>query len=194
MLQSIEDWREWLDSSPSSLEDIYGSKCLQGRIRLIKKCLDVFETNFNDCSNISVFRAPSRINLRGMHIDKHGGNCNGIAINRETVVVGRKEKNSKIVQIHNPPRKSFCFDISKISETSVPTKGWEKYIIACFKVLYELFEHEIENWNGYSAAVVSDIPQGSGLSSSHSFIIAILCFTLKMNSKESILCKLYNLL
>jgi galactokinase len=36
---------------------------------------------------IGTVRCPARVNLRGMHIDSHGGGCNALAIPLETLLL-----------------------------------------------------------------------------------------------------------
>eukprot|EP00762_Andalucia_godoyi_P001161 ANDGO_01997.mRNA.1 Uncharacterized protein MJ1055 len=51
---------------------------------------------------VAVVRCPGRVNLRGMHIDSHGGACNAIATDRETVLVFTVASSAKLDAVHVP--------------------------------------------------------------------------------------------
>jgi len=98
-----EEWLSWLSSgsaSDSIATCIFGQSvanglspeiiaAIQKRKELYEAGLQGFVREFPERSRDRVFivRSPARLNMRGMHIDNHGGTCNGFAIDRETILV-----------------------------------------------------------------------------------------------------------
>ena len=58
---------------------------LQERAALARQTLQTFAERFGDCP-VRLFRAPGRINLRGMHVDTHGGYLNLMTHQREVLL------------------------------------------------------------------------------------------------------------
>ena len=174
-------WKSYLRSSNNELIQIYGENSTEDRRLFILNGLQQFVKNFGDNDSITVFRAPARINFRGMHVDRHGGATNGIAINREIVLIGII--NPEKVIIENSPRGRFECDINEIStKLKEVNAGWEKYLLSGLETARIILEaNKLTLSNGFNAEILSDIPQGAGLSSSHAFLVAIICFTLTHN-------------
>lgn len=161
------------------LTQIYGKDHAQREL-IINKSINEFKEMFSLEPSI-IFRSPARINLRGMHIDKHGGACNGVAIDRETFIFA-SPNSSSILYIKNPPHKEIKIDMNQSINTLDISKynGWEKYAIASILAVKSEFSSNSFNV-GFSAYITCDIPQGSGLSSSHAFIIALSCVIMEIN-------------
>lgn len=71
---------------PAALEAVYGpSSAIQAERRaLLIEVLEAFLKRFGN-KPLRLFRCPGRINLRGMHVDTHGGYLNLMTHQREVV-------------------------------------------------------------------------------------------------------------
>ena len=91
---------EWLSRLTESrhdvfLQNIYGSdqQVLAERKKLLHQAILAFLVRFGDLP-VRIFRAPGRLNLRGMHVDTHGGWMNLMTHQREVVMVAASSASS----------------------------------------------------------------------------------------------------
>ncbi len=70
------------------MNEIYGAEpaLIEERSRLLERILSMFLERYGDDA-VRVFRCPGRINLRGMHVDTHGGYLNLMTHQREVLIV-----------------------------------------------------------------------------------------------------------
>ena len=70
------------------LHDVYGDDAdvVRARIELTRRVLEAFAARHGPERPVRLFRAPARINLRGMHVDTHGGYLNLMTHQREVVI------------------------------------------------------------------------------------------------------------
>ncbi len=193
---SAAQWIARLDAPDaavrSALAAVYGplTRVLEERKALLKRVLLHFAGNYGDAS-VRVFRAPGRINLRGMHVDTHGGYLNLMTHDRETVIVAAPNS-----------QREFCFSnlerrhatvVLKVEEwTRRPAFGrewndfiddpgtraalrpaggeWRNYLLGGILSIQHRFRER--PLGGLYAAVGSDIPIGAGLSSSAALSVA----------------------
>lgn len=198
-------WMRRLETPDSEthrvLAQTYGDAplALDQRTSLLLRTLRGFVARFGD-SPVRVFRCPARINLRGMHIDTHGGFLNLMTHQRETVVVAAPTPEGACVFANIEPG----FDevqFSLLSEMRAGTwelpwrayithpetqaavaarKGsWENYLRGA--VLRAQYEAGSEPLCGLRAAIGSDIPRGASLSSSHALAASVLLAMLGIN-------------
>ncbi|HOV33517.1 MAG TPA: galactokinase family protein [Candidatus Hydrogenedens sp.] len=170
------------------LDDIYG-KAGETRPKLIIQVLQKFIEVFGD-KPVFITRCPGRINLRGMHVDTHGGFLNLMTIEQEVVLVGhiREDDNFFIHNLepeHKPLNTSFnslqnkfplesswsniCHHAHNCSDISV---HWHKYITGVLLRTTHQTHKPISL--GLEAVVGGDIPEGSALSSSHALCLSLL--------------------
>ncbi len=170
------------------LDDIYG-KAGDTRLKLIIQILQKFIEVFGDKS-VFITRCPGRINLRGMHVDTHGGFLNLMTIEQEIVLVGHiREDDSFLIHnlelVHKPFQTSFntlqnkfplestwnniCHHAHNHSDISV---HWHKYITGVLLRTAHQIHKPISS--GLEAVVGGDIPEGSALSSSHALCLSLL--------------------
>jgi galactokinase len=112
-------------------------------------------------SDISRMRiaAPGRINLIGEHTDYNEGFVLPAAISRQMVFeFGKNGSESRCHISSHTVQKTMQADLNQLR----PSGGWENYILG---VLAELSKHT-DKLRGFDATFSSDIPTGSGLSSS----------------------------
>ena len=105
------------------------------------------------------YRAPGRVNLIGEHVDYAGGLVLPAALECGVTLVG-EPTNGTVVRIE-----SEQFGLPAIIDPSrpdAPHEGWARYAAA---VIAELVAKGIPV-RGFSGSLSSDLPAGSGLSSS----------------------------
>jgi galactokinase len=110
-------------------------------------------------------RAPGRANLMGEHTDYNDGFVLPVALGMTVTVAGRPT-NGKIRLRSIGAREAAVVDPS---DGSGPTTGWGRYVTAVVRVLLEdgLPIRSIEG------VIASDLPSGSGLSSSAALEVAV---------------------
>ena len=83
--------------------DGVGGNSVEQRLCLIRKALREFSEVYGD-RPVRVFRAPGRINLRGMHVDTHGGYLNLMTHQREIVVVAGASETAESTFVNANPQ------------------------------------------------------------------------------------------
>ncbi|KAL6064711.1 hypothetical protein QOT17_010757 [Balamuthia mandrillaris] len=167
-------------------EDRLRAALLQERVERYSNTLEAFVEAFPYLkgSPVMIVRCPARVNLRGMHIDSHGGSCNALAVSKETMVIvcptaasgdaaARHVFTFKNTDPFFPP---LHLDLS--TPSTEPEAGWGKYVEG---TLLALKERTGVTPNGFTALVSSDIPKGAGISSSHSLVLSIAHSCLLVN-------------
>jgi len=119
--------------------------------------------------------APGRVELLGNHTDYNGGLVVSAAIDRTTVVVGRRalgrEANVHSVQFGETDR----YSLDSISQSA--PGAWSRYVRG---VCWALSQWSGPLSSGFEAAVAGDIPLGAGLSSSASLQAAMAWFLIQL--------------
>ncbi|HRU39290.1 MAG TPA: galactokinase, partial [Candidatus Goldiibacteriota bacterium] len=139
-------------------------------------------------NKIRLFSAPARINIIGEHTDYNGGLVMPAAIGLKTYIAVRKRKDSKILIANMDRPEHPVFDVKKKAVFDKKTM-WPNYLAG---VLEEVKKSGRRIRNGFEAYFFSDIPEGTGLSSSAAFELAFVAamnglFNLKINPKEAAL-------
>jgi galactokinase len=111
--------------------------------------------------------APGRVNLIGEHVDYCGGMVLPMAIERRTVVVAAAHDQPVFCAVS-----AACLDEAvTVAWGDVPTlQGWSAYVAGVAMILRR--ERLLRDIEGVSLAVASDVPVGSGLSSSAALEVA----------------------
>jgi galactokinase len=107
--------------------------------------------------------APGRVELLGNHTDYNGGLVVSAAIDRTTVVVGRRATGheARVYSLHFGQTDAFLVD----SPTRGAPGAWARYVRG---VCWAISGWSSPLSSGFEAAIVGDIPLGAGLSSSAS--------------------------
>jgi len=112
-----------------------------------------------------VCSAPGRVNLIGEHTDYNGGQVLPIAIGRRTFVALRARSDARATRIvSSGESKSAEIDVRNIS----PSGNWWDYMSGICAAI----ETEGARLPQFDAIVASDVPTGSGLSSSAALELA----------------------
>jgi galactokinase len=125
---------------------------------------------FGEPPNV-IARAPARVELLGNHTDHNGGLVLAAAIDRYTVVVGRRVENRQgAVRSAN----LGGVDAFPIDNLAPGEKGaWGQYVRG---VTWALSESDGPLGSGFDAALAGDVPLGAGLSSSASLQASFAMF------------------
>lgn len=131
--------------------------------------LSTFDHYFRGTPDL-VARAPGRVNLIGEHTDYNDGFVLPMAINRNVWLAARPRPDRKVVVNSLQFDESITFSLDRLSKGK---NTWEDYIQAIAWVLQE----EGFTLQGWEGVITSDVPVGSGLSSSAALELAVArCF------------------
>ena len=142
-----------------------------------------FVKRFNDNPEY-IFSAPSRINLIGEHIDYNGGKVFPCAISLYTKALVSKRKDVNIRLYSENTKTEVLADFNTLKYDK--TLGWANYPLGIF---YILKQKGYELKFGLNIFYSSNIPLGSGLSSSASILdlTAYICnnvYNLELDNLE----------
>lgn len=193
-------WLSCLEEHPDgwpALRTVYSGQTgmVREKIGLIRRMLDHFLRGFGDLP-VRLYRAPGRINLRGMHIDTHGGWLNLQAHHGETLAAAAvtDEPERHYANLW-PGDSAFTFSLRPAANL-LATAGrrhsihepdaladpalrglaaglpdWGRYVAGA--ALAARF-HGVASPDGLRMVVASDLIRGASLSSSASLCVAVL--------------------
>ena len=120
-----------------------------------------------------VAKAPARVELLGNHTDHNGGLVLAAAIDRYTVVVGRRvgDRQGAVRSANLGGVDAFPIDGLTPGEKG----AWGQYVRG---VTWAMGESDGPLASGFDAALAGDVPQGAGLSSSASLQASFAMFLL----------------
>lgn len=195
-LRTAGEWRAALSSPHTALAlgfpEIYGSDetLWFQRLRGLARAAERYVEQFGD-GPVRVFRAPGRINLRGMHVDTHGGYLNLMTHQREVLVVsgpGRGGetrvantnsdfpsltigRNTLPDPVGSPTWADYLDRMDVQAHVAAHAGSWRNYIEGAW--LRAGFG-EAAGLPGLNIVVDSDLPRGAALSSSAALCLALL--------------------
>ena len=155
-------------TTQQSLQTVYGDAA-DSRLPAWRGALRAFLDRFGD-KEVRLFRAPGRINLRGMHVDTHGGYLNLMSHQREVLLVAAPIRAAAFT-IANADARHEEVACCPGLEKACPSKGWGKYILGCLNVAEA---HLRQFTTGFNGVVAGDLPSEAGLSSSAALCAAVL--------------------
>lgn len=172
---------------------------LEDRLPLLRQVVAGFIERFGD-RPLRLFRSPGRINLRGMHVDTHGGWLNLMTHQRETVVAASVRADA-VVDVANidplyPPaainlaeertRDAFAMPWRSYighPETAARVRSdaghWGNYVRGA--VLRAQHNSSAGLLRGFDGVLGSDLPRGAALSSSHALCTVLMHTALGLN-------------
>lgn len=104
--------------------------------------------------------SPGRINFIGEHTDYNNGYVLPTAINKKIIVSFRKsQSNSRCTILSKTYSKMFTFSLSDVR---IRDEEWENYIVGVVSEIQKL----TNNLEAFDCVIESDLPLGSGVSSS----------------------------
>ncbi|MCA1900771.1 MAG: hypothetical protein LDL53_00925 [Candidatus Hydrogenedens sp.] len=170
------------------LSEAYGVSG-QSRIPLILNLMYRFIEIFGDQA-VFIVRCPGRINLRGMHVDTHGGFLNLMTIEQEILLIGQI-RDDDVFNLHNLETKHKPFQAKfrellekypinspwmeicqQAQNNTDATMHWHQFIRGI--LLRTAKQISTPLTTGINAVIGGDIPEGSALSSSHALCLTLL--------------------
>ena len=119
------------------------------------KNIDLIHSDFD-----LIVNSPGRINIIGEHTDYNNGFVLPTAIDKKIRCLFRKNGSNDRCTVHSKNfDTSFSFDLSKVEKSE---QQWENYILG---VVYEI-QQLTDKLKGFDCVLESNIPIGSGISSS----------------------------
>lgn len=120
-----------------------------------------------------LYKAPSRINLIGEHIDYNGGNVLPAAISKYIYAVV-SVRDDDLISVASTEMEGEVHEC-KLNEISYTKENdWANYVFGMFKIL---MDRGYKITNGLNILISSQIPVGSGLSSSAA-LLDLICYIL----------------
>lgn len=198
---SALDWLAALEApSPAwqnALNARYGAEGMPATSRgLLHEALRGFLDRHGNTA-ARVFRAPGRVNLRGMHVDTHGGFLNLMSHQREVFVVFSPGRPGEYTLSNmDPAHPDAVFDTSaaghahldgpwedfcarNLLTASVPE--WARYLMGAALRAERAFRAPLF---GLKAHVAGNVPPGAALSSSAALCVAAYGAICAMNGRE----------
>jgi galactokinase len=125
-----------------------------------------------------LFRAPGRVNLIGEHTDYNDGFVMPFAIDRATIVAGTKRDDQLIKIVALDMDESASIDLD--AEPQKQRDSWTDYVEGMARCVEEKFGRI----SGANLLITSDVPIGSGLSSSAAIEVSVGLALLSLSDIE----------
>src|SRR5690606_15892047 len=116
--------------------------------------------NFDNFAQELIVESPGRINLIGEHIDYNGGHVLPAAIDKKIRFYFKKNNTRQCNIWSKNFENGFSFSIDDVAISEVE---WENYILGVIYYIHEIYPNSVQ---GFDCIVESELPIGSGLSSS----------------------------
>ncbi|MEA5048052.1 MAG: galactokinase family protein [Eubacteriales bacterium] len=161
--------RSMLDSGAfdESLQRLYGDSAQAQKVKY-GALIDAFTDAFGYGDSMNLFSAPGRSEIGGNHTDHQLGRVLAAAVTMDTraVVVPRSDL---VVRIHSRGYTPLCISLDCLD----PEEGEQNESGALVRGIAERFVQTGRKVGGFDAVTASDVPKGSGLSSSAAFSILV---------------------
>ena len=148
-------------------ERLYGERAEEQKARYLS-ALDSFEKLFGTEKEIAVFSAPGRTEIGGNHTDHNGGRVLAGSVDFDVIAVVAKEEND-VVHVHS---QGFSPDTANLSELDVRSDEIGKSA-ALIRGVAKGFLDRAFAVGGFTAYTESNVPKGSGVSSSAAFEVLL---------------------
>jgi N-acetylgalactosamine kinase len=140
-----------------------------------------------DSSELSLTRAPGRVNLIGEHTDYNGLPVFPMAVNRDMAAVFSPRSDRKVVIANTQPE--FVERAFGIEEyiAPYPTGDWGNYCKAAVQGLLDYYRSKrrsAERCCGFQATIDGDIPIAAGMSSSSALVVLCALVFLDSNRRK----------
>lgn len=145
--------------------------------------LDVFRNRFSE-QNVSIVRAPGRVNLIGEHTDYNGYPVLPMALERDILVVFAATHSNQVIARN---LESQFEEKSFVASPSIPpyrTGDWGNYIKAAVAGLMPIVKTQKSMAKGFHAVYSGNIPSAAGLSSSSALVVASALSFIHSNRME----------
>jgi N-acetylgalactosamine kinase len=202
----VNEWiaiiKEFSTKTKKHFELIYGDDptIIEDRRKAYLLLLNKFGGKYGFDREIVICRSPSRVNLKGVHIEHRGGFVNYLTHRREIIIAASSRNDDKVCLTNLrtelfPPREfSICEELNKgnwkdwweyiaapevIKTVSQSQGDWMNYVKAAILRLHSRFPNK--PLKGMDVYVNGDIPLAAGLSSSSALVVATAYIGLAIN-------------
>ncbi len=156
------------ERSDGALLPVYGEKTEAQKIRM-SSLADIFSEKYGDMPEAGLFSVPGRIELSGNHTDHNRGRVIAGSVDLDIVAVAAPTSDMTV----RLKSEGFPEDIVDISSENKPDERAFGSSAALIAGVCEGFRQRGYGVGGFCACTVSDVPKGSGLSSSAAFEIMV---------------------
>jgi len=174
-------------------------------VRQYIRAVEKFGKLYGMDREVGVYRVPSRINLKGVHIEHRGGYVNYMSIDREAVFVVSPREDGLVVADnveHKYPQRQFDIDtelpenlrgdwLNYISLINIIPGDWGNYIRAGVLCLQNRFPNK--KFKGMDIVVLNNIPVDAGLSAFSALVVGSAIACMGINKLELSLTELVEL-
>ncbi|MCX6032183.1 MAG: hypothetical protein NT169_23175 [Chloroflexi bacterium] len=152
----------------SALRNVYGDGA-EAQVARYRDALSAFELVFG-AGDVTVFRAPGRVNLIGEHTDYNHGFVLPVALDKDTLLFARLRPDNLVhLRDTEPGYPPTAFALTPDIPAD-PRGNWANYVKGAAQLL-------ARNLRGLDGLVVGappyGVPRGSGRSSSSSLTVAV---------------------
>ena len=151
----------------ATLQYLYG-EAFEAQRNKYAALTDAFEGAFGASDSAVLFSAPGRSEIGGNHTDHQLGRVLAAAVTMDTRAVVAPRADS-IVRIHSQGYTPLCVSLDHLA----PDAGEENASEALVRGIAERLTMTGRKIGGFDAVTASDVPKGSGLSSSAAFSILV---------------------
>ncbi|MEN6596106.1 MAG: galactokinase family protein [Clostridiaceae bacterium] len=151
-----------------ALAGLYGADALQEQRARFLDLEQAFTAQFGESENAALFSAPGRSEIGGNHTDHQLGRVLAAAVTVDVCAVAAP-RNDRVVRIHSQGYPPLCVSLDCLAPDQTEQNASE----ALVRGIAERFTQQGRKVGGFDAATVSNVPKGSGLSSSAAFSILV---------------------
>lgn len=147
----------------------------------IETALNGFEATFGAKDSIRLFSAPGRTEIGGNHTDHQHGRVLAASINRDIIAVAAPNGEA-VIRVKS---EGFPLDEVDLRDLSVRTEEYG-YSAALLRGIAAGLSERGYTIGGFDAYTVSNVPKGSGLSSSAAFEVLLGCIMSRLYGNEGV--------
>ena len=151
-----------------SFTNIYGFDRMENQKKRYCNLLKDFELVFGGSGYLRLFSAPGRIEIGGNHTDHNNGRVIAAAIGLDSIAAARSNREN-IIRVHSKDFSSDTVTLDDLGVHSTET-GSSSALIRGIAARFQQMGYAIGGFDAYTA---TDVPTGSGLSSSAAFEVLI---------------------
>jgi galactokinase len=159
-----------LRDNKSILTKIYSENNLKYQIARHGKLEKLFIKYFGE-QEMHYFSAPGRVEIGGNHTDHNNGSVLAAAINLDTIAIASPTQDDKVTLYSDGYSKPFIVDL-KNKKVNAKETGTTSALIRGIAARMDDLGDTI---GGFNAVVTSDVPMGTGISSSASIEVLLGC-------------------
>ena len=169
-MKNVDQWKQWISGGAldAALCSLYTAEAVPAQRQRLLRALDTFAERFGGDRPVRLFSAPGRTELGGNHTDHSGGRVLAAGVTLDVIGVAACS-GEKLIRVES---EGFPTDEVSLDDLSVQP-GDVGRSSALIRGIAEQFTLCGLRLGGIDAVTTSDVPKGSGLSSSAAFEILI---------------------